>query len=140
MTTSQFNLRTSGGKYICCGLGKEEKTEEIEKPQNLDLISWLKSLNVTNLRKNFQHNGFDSIEYLILQCFSVYSVNDEILENYMHIYEKNDRRKILYQLSKDINIINKRLFNRNMNLNNFELMTEFEQEKIEPGCNGCMIF
>ena len=58
----------------------------------------------------------------------------------MHIYEKNDRRKILYQLSKDINIINKRLFNRNMNLNNFELMTEFEQEKIEPGCNGCMIF
>jgi hypothetical protein len=142
VSNSHVNLRMSEAKFVCCGFTKENfKPAEAEKLQNFDLISWLKYVNLTHLRKNFLHNGFDSIEYLILQCFSIYLVDEAFLENYMHIYVRSERRKILSQLAKDLNIINKKICNQSINFNNFDLLTEQENsEKSDPGCKGCSIF
>lgn len=143
VSNSQINLRMSEAKFVCCGLNKDtiNKQEQSEKPQNLDLIGWLKYINLPYLRKNFLHNGFDSIEYLILQCYSIYLVDDALLENYLHIYNKAERRKILSQLAKDLNIINKKICNQSINLINFDLLSEYDQgEKVEGGCKGCSIF
>jgi len=143
ISNSQINVRMSEAKYMCCGFTKENnnKGSEIEKPQNFDLIAWLKYVNLPHLRKNFLHNGFDSIEYLILQCFSIYLVDEALLENHMHIYNRSDRKKILSQLAKDLNLINKKVCNQSINLNNFDLLSEYENpEKLDPGCKGCQIF
>lgn len=142
VSNSQLNLRISDTKFVCCGFTKEDKKQaDTDKPQNLDLIAWLKYVNLPHLRKNFLHNGFDSIEYLLLQCFSIYLVDEALLENYMHIYNKSDRKRILSQLAKDLNLINKKICNQSINFNNFDLLTEHENsEKSEPGCKGCNIF
>ena len=140
-SNSEINLRMSGNKFLCCGMEKEKKFQDTpEKPQNFDLIAWLKFVNLPHLRRNFLHNGFDSIEYLILQCYSNYSVDEDLLENYIHIYCKSDRKKILSQLVKDLNLINKKIFNQSINFNNMDFLSEYELEKIEPGCTGCVIF
>jgi len=143
ITISHNNLRISEAKFMCCGFTKESngRSNEADKAQNLDLIAWLKYINLPHLRKNFLHNGFDSIEYLILQCFSIYLVDESLLENHLHVYNKGDRKKILSQLAKDLNIINKKICNQSINLNNFDLLSEYENpEKIEPGCKGCILF
>jgi hypothetical protein len=142
-----LNLKISGANFTCCGFNKEKKTlnlnqKENKNTQNFDLIAWLKYLNLPHLRKNFLHNGFDSIEYILLQCFSVYFVDDNLLENSMHIYNKNERNKILNQLAKDMNIINKKICNKSLNFNSFDFFSENENlENVEAGCNtGCNIF
>lgn len=137
-----MNLKISGANFTCCGFAKEKKNIQKENKQNLDLIAWLKFLNLPHLRKNFLHNGFDSIEYLLLQCFSCYFVDENLLENSMHIYNKIERKKILNQLKKDMNIISKRITNKSLNFNNMDFFSEYEnQEAIEAGCNtGCAIF
>ena len=142
VSNSQVNLTISESKFVCCGFTRENNQQaESEKPQNLNLIAWLKYVNLPHLRKNFLHNGFDSIDYLILQCFSIYLVDEALLENYMHIYNKSDRRKILSQLAKDLNLINKKICNQSINFNNFDLLTDHENyEKPEAGCKGCTIF
>jgi hypothetical protein len=142
MSNSQFNVHMSGSNFVCCGFTRENnKPHDTEKPQNLDLIAWLKYVNLPHLRKNFLHNGFDSIEYLILQCFSIYLVDESLLENHMHIYNKAERKKILSQLARDLNIINKKICNQSINLNNFDLFSEYGQnDKVDSGCTGCSIF
>jgi hypothetical protein len=153
----KLNLKISKQDFNCCGFNRENKAninsnfKENKQNKNIDLIEWLKFLNLTHLIKNFIHNGFDSIEYLLLQCFSIYFVDDNLLENYMHIYNKTERNKILDQLAKDVNIINKKVINKslnlNINLNTIDFYSEYQKEnmlennKMEAGCNsGCNIF
>ena len=53
------------------------------------------------------NNGFDIIEYVILQMFSRFPINDYILEKDMNISDVSDRKKILEILNNEVDKIYK---------------------------------
>jgi hypothetical protein len=128
-----MQLKYSRDNTTCCGFSNDTVIQSEFK--SLDLITWLKRINMTHLRKNFVHNGFDSIQYFILQMLSSYPVNDEIVENCLHIYNKKERNTLLESLAKDLNYMNIKLA-RNINTS----MSVLEKESVEEGCKMCNIF
>ena len=70
-----------------------------------DIFSFLKVNNLLKFKENFIHNGFDQIDFILIQLFSKYSFNKKILNDYMHIYLEEDKNyilKILYKEKKKI--------------------------------------
>jgi hypothetical protein len=93
-------LSISGGKNVLCGKNNKNKEEkEILK-------IFLNKFGLIKLYQNFCHNGFDIFEYVILQMYSTMPINDYILENHFHIYDNNDRIKILEALINEKQRIN----------------------------------
>jgi hypothetical protein len=145
---SSCNLKISQEKYVCCGIGNtitlHQRIHKESERFNFDLIPWLKQIHLPHLRKNFIFNGFDSMEYFILQMFSSYPITDEILEECLHIYNRKERRTILNQLTRDIKAINIKLFDNS--IDNKYLTTEknedtrLEGDSLEIGCKMCNIF
>ena len=63
-----------------------------------DIFCFLRKLELFNLKENFIHNGFDQVEYIILQMFSEFKFNKEVLNEYLHIYNDEDKKKVLKKL------------------------------------------
>ena len=63
--------------------------------------------DIINLYQNFCHNGFDLINYVILQMYGSYPIDSDILENNFHIYDEDQRYLVLKAIEKEINKINK---------------------------------
>ena len=101
--------------YQCFGCCKTNK-----KFSNLvknDLKSFLKRYGLLNFYQNFYHNGFELIEYVILQMYGGYPINDEILENCFHVYEEEQRKKILKAIVSEMKKINEFLISDDYNNN-----------------------
>ena len=75
----------------------------------------VKKKNLSHLKDNFINNGYDKMEYMILQMFSSIPINDDILKNELNILNENDRNIILFQLNKDIKRVLKKI-NRKENV------------------------
>ena len=138
--------------YQCFGCCKTNK-----KFSNLvknDLKSFLKRYGLLNFYQNFYHNGFELIEYVILQMYGGYPINDEILENCFHVYEEEQRKKILKAIVSEMKKINEFLIsddynnNENMEYAKYENIIfcndqngEEAKIMINNGKNGnCLIF
>ena len=68
---------------------------------------FLKKYHLINLYYNFFQNGFDIINFVLLQMFSnYYEINENILENCFHIYNIKDRFLVMEALLNEKNIIN----------------------------------
>ena len=93
-----MKLSISGGRSVICGKKNEE--------QNL-LKLFLNKYNLSKFYQNFCHNGFDEIEYVIIQMYGKSPINDFVLENYFHIYDKEERKNVLDALIKEVENINK---------------------------------
>ena len=87
--------------YNCCKMNKKKK-----KKKN-DLKYFLLRNDLINLYQNFYHNGFDMIEYVIIQMYSSFPINDDILENYFHIYDEKMRTSALKAIVAEMKIINR---------------------------------
>ena len=95
------NLSISGGKNVICGRkNKEEEEKNILK-------IFLNKNNLIKFYQNFEHNGFNFFEYVLIQMYSRIPINDFILENHFHIYESDDRKKVLDALIKETEYVNK---------------------------------
>ena len=60
-----------------------------------DIISFLSCKDLLKFKENFIHNGFDQIDYILIQLFSEFKFNSEILSDWLHIYADKDKRKVL---------------------------------------------
>lgn len=137
--------------YYCCNMGIDICGEKNGKKN--DLKSFLIRYNLLNLYQNFIHNGFDLINYVILQMYGSYPINEDILENYFHIYDENQRNILLKAIEKEINKINsflnsekyyenessmikydKVIFDKDSNLGNIS------EIKIDEKKNECIIY
>ena len=138
--------------YQCLGCCKTNK-----KFSNLvknDLKTFLKRYNLLNFYQNFYHNGFELIEYVILQMYGGYPINDEILENCFHVYEEEQRKRILKAIVSEMKKINEFLIsdeynnNENMEYAKYENIVFYNEQNgeeskimINNGKNGnCLIF
>ena len=70
-----------------------------------DLNSFLSRYNLLKFYQNFFHNGFELINYVMAQMYSSDPIDEFILENCFHIYEKKDREKVLKCLLNEKNKI-----------------------------------
>ena len=111
MTTSYNELKCFG--LNCCSSNNNNNynNKKINNTINeneiiyFDIFSFLKVNNLLKFKENFIHNGFDQIDYILIQLFSRYCFNKKILNDYMHIYldeDKNYILKILYKEKKNI--------------------------------------
>lgn len=95
---SDNELLISGIKNVFC-------TNQIEERCFIKIF--FEKYNIKELCSYFINNGFDIVEYIILQMLSRFPINDYILEKDMHINDDNDRKKILIILNNEVNKIYK---------------------------------
>ena len=119
-----------------------------------DLKYFLLRHGLLDLFPNFTHNGFDLINFVILQMYSDNPINEDILENCLHIYNYEKRIQILKALEIEIKKINFFLdsneYNDNPNKDKIKyeniIFNEKEENKYIYGknnqnlCNDCFIF
>ena len=81
---------------------------DIKKPlmEKKDLKTFLRKYQILHLYDNFFHNGFNLINYVILQMYTKFSINDNIVQKCLHIYKKKDRYLVLDALFSEVKEIN----------------------------------
>ena len=119
--------------YTCLGCCKTNRTfSNITKN---DLKSFLKRYGLLHYYQNFYHNGFELIEYVILQMYGGYPINDDILENCFHIYDEEQRKIVLKAIVSEMKKINEFLVseeynnNQNMELIKYENIIFYNENK-----------
>ena len=115
-TNNNYNNRkflNTNNIYYDNNYFEENRTNESENDcgeneiNYIDIFSFLKKNNLWKYKENFIHNGFDQIEYILIQLFSQYTFDKNLLNDYMHIY-----------LDEDKNIVLKALYNEKKKLSN----------------------
>ena len=100
--TSTLAMTSSVNGIFCCGINicpNDNSNNRNRLRHNSiyfnDLNSFLRVNDIVRLKGNFIHNGFDRIEYVIIQQFSKYAFDKKILNEYLHIYIDRDKNKLL---------------------------------------------
>ena len=100
LTTIGMNVSMSEIKY--CGMVLCPGDDRFKKNSNYyDIFSFLRSKELIPFKENFIHNGFDQIEFILIQLFSCFAFNKEILNDYMHIYSDKDKKKVIIKLYEE---------------------------------------
>ena len=115
--------------FCGCNMRKKKAIKEY------DVESWLKSKGLGYLKDNFIHNGFDIFEFIIIQLFSSFMVDDNFLLERMHIYNASDRYKVKKALNDERKMICKQLGKKYVDIE----QEEENREKIEQ-CEVCVLF
>ena len=111
---SKFNMSSSISNNIiltnsiadinCCGICNKNRNFSYIKrndcPYN-DIFSFLKYKDLWNYKENFLHNGFDQLEYVLLQLFSKYNYDRDIMNDCFHLYIESDKVKVLNKLYEE---------------------------------------
>ena len=102
-------LTLSNNEIKCCGLtltlGNKDFNNTNTSNSYNDIFHFLKYLGLMKFKENFLHNGFDQVDYIILQLFSEYKFDKVILKEFLHIYDENDKKtviNVLYEEKKKI--------------------------------------
>ena len=148
---NEKNIKISISDGYECGCFKNKKISF----QKNELKTFLKRKNLMQFYQNFEHNGFELIEYVLIQMYSSFPINDDILENCFHIYDKNDRINVLRNIVNEMKKINIFLNSKeyennsekdkmkyeNIQLEDFEENTEIKKDNLViENCNVCDIF
>ncbi len=99
---NEKNIQISFSNTYECGCFKNNKIPI----QKNELRTFLKRKNLMKFYQNFYHNGFELIEYILIQMYSSFPINDDTLENCFHIYDQNDRIKVLKSIVNEMKKIN----------------------------------
>ena len=126
---NNLNISISQSYYHCFNCCK---MNQIKKQKKNDLKYFLLRNDLINLYQNFYHNGFDMIEYVIIQMYSSFPINDDILENHFHIYDEKLRTKVLKAIVSEMKIINRFMnseeYNNNCDKNKIKYDNVFFEE------------
>lgn len=112
-----------------------------------DLKYFLIKYDLMNLYQNFMHNGFDNINYVILQMYSSCKIDDEILSNSFHIYDNIQRDILLKAINTEIKkieyFLNSKEYNNYTKKDKISYGNVFfdrdENSKDYKDINGCFI-
>ena len=112
---SKFNMSSSRSNNIiltssitdikCCGICNKNRNSQSYPKRNdfpyNDIFSFLKYKDLWKYKENFLHNGFDQLEYILLQLFSKYTFDKEIMNDCFHIYNEKDKINVLNKLYEE---------------------------------------
>ena len=138
------DLLISGIKNVFCSNKITERTF---------IKSFLEKYNLQRLYSNFINNGFDILEFVVLQMLSRFPINDYILEKDLNINDMNERKNILTILNNEVEKIYKFLkseeylsytINRRAKYEDFfshyDKNGDFYIFNDEDKCNFCILF
>ena len=132
LTTTTLVLTSSVSDINCCGINiysnnyNYKNNKKSKRNPNLnftDLSSFLSSNNLTKYKGNFIFNGFEKIEYVLIQMFSKYSFDQKMLSDYLHIYINRDKIKLLNKLYEIKSRISKE-FGKEIDYNEYNKVIE----------------
>jgi len=137
-----IGLTSSNNEIKCCGMTLTLNDKENNGFNNTnyysDIFRFLKALNLSKFKENFIHNGFDQVDYIILQLFSEYKFNKMILNDFLHIYNDQDKKIVINILYEEKNkIANELGIDYDENEKN-EILKTFEKNDFNN--EGCNIF
>ena len=145
-----FVLNSSSNNCKCCGMscftqepsGSCDFNEFTNYINNNDIFAFLRSKNLFEFKDNFIHNGFDQVDYIIIQLFSEFKFNKNILIEFLHIYHVAEQKKVIKILYEEKEKICKEI---NVPFNKQEIediLSEFkgDEEAIEEKEDECIIF
>ena len=102
-------LTSSVSDINCCGICTKNKIYQTNIKRNdcpyNDIFSFLKYKDLWKYKENFLHNGFDQLEYVLLQLFSKYTYDKEVMNDCFHIYNEKDKKYVLNKLYQEKKII-----------------------------------
>ena len=102
MFTNSIFSSNSHGEIKYCGFVLCPGEERFMKNANYyDIFSFLRCKELMQFKENFIHNGFDQIEFILIQLFSCFAFNKEILNDYMHIYSDKNKKKVITKLYEE---------------------------------------
>ena len=100
--TSTLAMTSSVNGIFCCGIrlcpNDNYNNKKRIKNNSIyfnDLNSFLRVNDIIRLKGNFIHNGFDRIEFIVIQQFTKYAFDKKILNEHLHIYIDRDKIKLL---------------------------------------------
>ena len=108
-----------------------------------DIFYFLKKMELMKLKENFIHNGFDQVEYIMLQMFSEFKFTKEILNEHLHIYNDMDKNKVLKKLYLEKkNICNEYNIDYDINEENEIMLSKPNEinDEIPEANDTCSIF
>ena len=120
-------------KEYVCGCNIANQRTVVKNTKHYDLVNWLKHIDQVNKKDNFLCNGFEMIEFFILQMFSSVPIDEAILKNCLHIYIEKDRDVIIMQLNRDVRFIVKKLSGKYNE-------RQIQKEEESTSFNVCTIF
>ena len=134
--------------FGCC------KMHFLNTSRKNDLKYFLLRYGLMDLYQNFYHNGFDLINFVLLQMYSENPITDDILENCFHIYNYEKRNMVLKALVDEVKKINYFLNTNEYNDNPNKDLIKYENIIFEEKngnknisiqnnqkiCNDCFIF
>lgn len=137
-----IGLTASNNEIKCCGitLTLNDKDNNVFNNTNYysDIFRFLKALNLSRFKENFIHNGFDQVDYIILQLFSEYKFDKAILNDFLHIYNDQDKKFVINTLYEEKNKIANELDIYYDENEKKEILKTFE--KNDYNNDGCNIF
>ena len=144
---SNLILNTSTNNCKFCGIscfspspsGSCDLNEFTSYINNNDIFAFLRSKDLFEFKYNFIHNGFDQVDFIIIQLFSEFKFNKNFLMDYFHIYHENEQKKLITILYEEKEKICKDL---NLNFNKKEIeeiLYEFKGDSLEED-TFCIIF
>ena len=87
------------------------------------------------------YNGFDQVEFIMIQMFSEYKFDKEILNEYLHIYNDEDKKKVLKKLYEEKkNICNQYNIEYNINEEKEILTSRCNDDEIPKSTDSCILF
>ena len=104
-----IGLTASVNEIKCCGItlcdnghNRSNNGSNTTKDSSYnDIFSFLRCKNLLAFKENFIHNGFDQIDFIIIQLFSNFGFTKEILNDYLHIYSNEDKKKVIHELYEE---------------------------------------
>ena len=145
-----FVLNSPSNKCKCCGMscftqepaGSCDFNEFTNYINNNDIFAFLRSKNLFEFKDNFIHNGFDQVDYIIIQLFSEFKFNKNVLIELLHIYHEAEQKKVIKILYEEKEKICKEI---NVPFNKKEIeniLSEFkgDEETLEEKEDECIIF
>ena len=137
-----IGLTASNNEIKCCGmtLTLNDKDNNAFNNTNYysDIFRFLKALNLSKFKENFIHNGFDQVDYIILQLFSEYKFDKVILNDFLHVYNNQDKKFVINTLYEEKNKIANELGIYYDENEKKEILKTFE--KNDYNNEGCNIF
>ena len=148
--TNSFILNSSLSGCKCCGMscfakaptGSCDFNEFTNYINNNDIFAFLRSKNLFELKDNFIHNGFDQVDYIIIQLFSEFKFNKNLLTEFLHIYHEVDQKKVIKMLYEEKEKICKEI---NIQFDKKEvedIFSEFKEDEdfLDEKEDNCFIF
>ena len=107
---STIGVNVSINEIRYCGMLLCPSSNDITRNSNYsDIFSFLRKKELLEFKENFVHNGFDQIDFILIQLFSCFAFNKEILNDYFHIYSDSDQNKVIIKLYEEKEIISKEI-------------------------------